>query len=598
MAAVTGPHHVESSSSTWWQTLRRLWPLVLLTTVLLAASAAGLASVLPARATASATLLIQDPRSTDLFGAASGSSNYVPNQIALLSLPSTVDQAAQLLAESTPNAPDAGALASALTITGAEDNDLVTVSVTDRSPAVAQAAVGAVVAAYREVVNASAEAERLARIERISAAIGQVQGELNAAPRTSQGALQDTYEQLVAQRAQAAAENPTSGGVELVSEASLPTASRAVRPQQAAVLGAVLGALAGALLCRVIARARRRFADRFAPEPTVGAPLLSDVPDFRSERLPSDLPTLDAPASAAAESFRFASTLMVARRRERGPTALPGFGVPVTAMVSASSQDGKSTIAANLAITAAQSGRRVLAIDGDLGGRGLSFLLLGGRTSGPGFTDVLEGRWRLEDCAEEVLLPGGEVLTVLRAGTSQEDAAQLLSSSRCRSMFAELEGYDEVMVDVPPLLQVAYASSLAIAAGSVVVVVPHRASVRRHEDLMRRTTVLGLSVVGYVYNRSPLRSELGQQSAMVTDQRRRIKDESASAPRQVSAQRQVSAPRQVSPGPRLVTPAPLAEEPRHATGSPDGFDDLEPRASSWSHTDPAGESQLPPVVRG
>ncbi|MCW2716156.1 MAG: hypothetical protein JWN88_3203 [Frankiales bacterium] len=586
MPAALSSNRVETSPLlTWWQALRRSWPLVLVTTLLLALAGAGLASALPERATASATLLVQDPRSTSLFDGVSGTSNYVPNQIALLSLPSTLDRAAQLLDGTAPGgAPDGEALAAALTITGAQDNDLVTVSVTDRSPLVAQAAVGAVVEAYREVVNASAEAERTARIERISAAIGQVQGELARAPSNSQGALQDTYEQLVAQRAQAAAEDPSSAGVELVSEASLPTAARAVRPAQGAVVGAVLGALAGALLCRAVARARRRFGDRFAPESTVAAPLLSDVPDFRSERLPSDLPTLDAPASAAAESFRFASTLMHARRRERGPDALAGPGAPVTAMVSASSQDGKSTIAANLAITATQSGRRVLAIDGDLGGRGLSFLLLGGRTSGPGFTDVLEGRWRLEHCVEEVLLPGGEVLSVLRAGTSQEDAAQLLSSSRCRSMFAELEGYDEVLVDVPPLLQVAYASSLAIAAGNVVVVVPHRSSIRRYEDLMRRTAVLGLSVVGYVYNRSPLRPELGQQSAMVTDQRRRIRDESSAAPRQVT------------PAPRPGAAVPLIEQPRHVAGS---HADDEPEGSpGWSRAEPAGEAELPPVPRG
>ena len=558
---------------------------MLISTTLLAATGAVLTSFLPARATASATLLIQDPRSTSLFESGSGTSNYVPNQIALLSLPSTLDRASDLLDGTTQGAPDAGALASALTITGAEDNDLVTVSVTDRSADVAQAAVGAVVEAYREVVNASADADRAARIERISAAIRQVQTELDAAPSTSQGALQDTYEQLVAQRAQTAAENPTSGGVELVSGASLPTASRAVQPKQGAIVGAVVGALGGALLCRTLAQARRRFGDRFAPESTVGAPLLSDVPDFRSERLSSDLPTLDAPVSAAAESFRFASTLMVARRRERGPSPLPGFGAPVTAMVSASSQDGKSTIAANLAITAAQAGRRVLAIDGDLGGRGLSFLLLGGRTSGPGFTDVLDGRWRLQDCAEEVLLPGGEVLSVLRAGTSQEDAAQLFSSSRCRSLFAELEGYDEVLLDVPPLLQVAYASSLAIAAGSVVIVVPHRASVRRHEDLLRRTAVLGLSIIGYVYNRSPLRPELGQQSAIVTDQRRRIRDESTAAPRRVT------------PAMPQAAPAPATEQPGQPAFGQGDNGDVQALRGSWSPADPAGDSRLPPVAR-
>jgi Mrp family chromosome partitioning ATPase/capsular polysaccharide biosynthesis protein len=495
-----------------------MWPLLLLVVGLMAGLAALLASSLTPTATASATLLVQDPRTTSLFGQVSGTSNYVANQVVVLGLRSTAQGAVERLERRVPEARlDAESLQASTALDGDADSDLITVSVTDTRPEVAQAAVTALVDAYRDNLVETAERQRAARLERIEVAIAQVQAELEASRDGPADVLQATRDDLLAQRAQTSAEDLTTGGVEVVSAATLPQATVPYSPLQAAVVGALLGVGLGTGLCYVTASYRRRFTDRFLPEQVTSLPLLTEIPDFGSERVGSDVPALDAPSSAAAEAFRFAATLLAVRRAQAGA---PG---PVTALVSAASQDGKSTVAANLAVTATQAGRRVLAIDGDLAGRGLTFLLAGDRAGSRGLVDVLEGTCRLEDALLAVELPRGGVLWLLSGGRDSEDAHRVLSTARCAALFDELGDYDDVIVDVPPLLQVAYASSLARAAGTAVLVVPHRSAVRRVEDLLERSQVLELSLLGYLYNKAPLRVELGLQSQLVTDRKRQAR---------------------------------------------------------------------------
>jgi hypothetical protein len=53
------------------------------------------------------------------------------------------------------------------------------------------------------------------------------------------------------------------------------------------------------------------------------------------------------------------------------------------------------------------------------------------------------------------------------------------------------------------------------------VVVPHNSGVKVVEDLAERLNFLKAEISGYIYNRAPLRRELGLLSRTVTDERRR-----------------------------------------------------------------------------
>lgn len=68
--------------------------------------------------------------------------------------------------------------------------------------------------------------------------------------------------------------------------------------------------------------------------------------------------------------------------------------------------------------------------------------------------------------------------------------------------------YDIVFVDAPPLLQVAYASTVASYVDALVVVISHESPVREIEELVKRLELIGTPVLGYLYNRAPLRKDM------------------------------------------------------------------------------------------
>ncbi len=72
---------------------------------------------------------------------------------------------------------------------------------------------------------------------------------------------------------------------------------------------------------------------------------------------------------------------------------------------------------------------------------------------------------------------------------------------------AESGEYDFVIIDVPPLLQIAYAGTIAGRAGTAVVIVPHGGRVAELEEEKDRLDLSTTAVAGYVYNKAPRRTE-------------------------------------------------------------------------------------------
>ena len=62
-----------------------------------------------------------------------------------------------------------------------------------------------------------------------------------------------------------------------------------------------------------------------------------------------------------------------------------------------------------------------------------------------------------------------------------------------------------VIVDVPPLLQVAYATAAVQKANQALVVVCHNSPVENLRELRYRLDIIGVKALGYVYTNSPPR---------------------------------------------------------------------------------------------
>jgi polysaccharide biosynthesis transport protein len=139
--------------------------------------------------------------------------------------------------------------------------------------------------------------------------------------------------------------------------------------------------------------------------------------------------------------------------------------------------DAQDVAAANLAVTLAAAGSRVVVVDCDLRGGQLHERF--GLTRGNGLTSVLLGETPLADALRPVEVPGG-ALRVLATGPLPPNPADLVASDSLSGVLAKLaEGADFVVVSSPPLLPYNDALALSRHADGVIMVATARRTRRR-----------------------------------------------------------------------------------------------------------------------
>jgi protein-tyrosine kinase len=172
------------------------------------------------------------------------------------------------------------------------------------------------------------------------------------------------------------------------------------------------------------------------------------------------------PRAAASEAFRVLRTNLQFMGLDK-----PLKSVMVT---SAAPGEGKSTVAANLAVAFAQTGAHVCLVDADL--RRPTIHKVMGLDNWTGLTKAVISQ--SDDlCIRPTDVPG---LSVLTSGPIPPNPAELLGSARMGRLLAELEErFDMVIVDTPPVLAVTDACVLASHVGGVALVVRAGVSDRR-----------------------------------------------------------------------------------------------------------------------
>jgi protein-tyrosine kinase len=194
------------------------------------------------------------------------------------------------------------------------------------------------------------------------------------------------------------------------------------------------------------------------------------------------LVALDKPDSPAAEQYRVLHQRLLrlgARRQLR-----------VVAVTSAGRREGRTTTAANLALTASQEGRATVLVEGDLRHPAIAALL--GLAPRAGLAEVVEGKAEL---AQAVTRLGP--LAVLCAGGDGADAP--LRSPRALAVVEQLRAaYDLVVVDAPPAIAFADGDRLVAAADAALLVVRAGATPRQVVRLALES--LGDRAAGVVLN--------------------------------------------------------------------------------------------------
>jgi capsular exopolysaccharide synthesis family protein len=139
----------------------------------------------------------------------------------------------------------------------------------------------------------------------------------------------------------------------------------------------------------------------------------------------------------------------------------------VVMITSAMPKEGKTVVAANLALSFAREGERTLLVDGDLQ-RGRAHRLFGLRQN-PGLSNVLFDEVVPEKACRETT---HQNLWVLSVGNHLESAADLLGSDKLTELMVKLRGsYDRIILDAPPVLGLAEAGLLQKHADGALLVV-------------------------------------------------------------------------------------------------------------------------------
>lgn len=169
----------------------------------------------------------------------------------------------------------------------------------------------------------------------------------------------------------------------------------------------------------------------------------------------------------------------------------------VLAMTSATAAAGKTFGAINLAVLAAEAGRRVLLVDADLRQGDVATRL--GQPAAPGLAELLGGMTTLAHVMQPTAVAG---LALLPAGAPPRNPAELLMLPALRDTLQSCDAsFDLVIVDTPPVLAVADATFVSHLAGATLLCVrADDTPADKVAEAVRRLHLAGARLVGSVLN--------------------------------------------------------------------------------------------------
>ena len=159
----------------------------------------------------------------------------------------------------------------------------------------------------------------------------------------------------------------------------------------------------------------------------------------------------------------------------------------VVMFTSSAMSEGKSTVSANVAVTWAQAGKKVLLIDADL--RRPTIHATFRTLNIDGVTTILIGKDEAGAVVEETFVDN---LSVITSGPIPPNPSELLNSKRMANLLNwARENYDIIVLDTPPVLAVSDVQVLVPKTDGVVVVANMGKTLKG--DLRRTVEVLKLA---------------------------------------------------------------------------------------------------------
>lgn len=309
------------------------------------------------------------------------------------------------------------------------------------------------------------------------------------------------------------AEAVEAGQVEIVDEATSPYAPIGTSRRTKLLTGLIVGLLLGTGAAFLVERLNTAIRRREEIESMLQIPGLAIIPQIAgnsrirqlkmgnmSLRLPTprrgwavangeSLVTVSDIRSSSAEAFRTLRTNLIFSQAVQSLRTI--------VITSPSPQDGKTTTAANLAVTFAQQGMRVLIVDCDLRRARLHKLFHAPRE--PGLTQLMLGQATREQVVQQTMV---ENLSFLPAGALPPNPSELLGGAQMRAALEALgHAYDILILDTPPVHAAADALILGSQSDGVILVLRAGHTDRQvAHDAVQRLAAVGVRVVGAVLN--------------------------------------------------------------------------------------------------
>lgn len=422
---------------------RKRWRSIVAATLLCVLAAAVVTMLTPKTYTSTAQLFVSTTSgdtSADLASGSTFTQKQMKTYAQVIQSPKVLDPVVKQL-----GAADASSLASSIVATVPTDTVLLNVAVTDRDPKQAMTVANAVAEQFTSTV------QDLQSIK---------EGQASPVKAT------------------------------VVKPAVIATSPTSPQPLRNLALGLVAGLLAGLALALLRDRFDTRVTNERDVKDLTDATIIGAIP-FDADAPKHPLIVQTDPQSTRSEAFRTVRTNLQFVDIANHPKAL--------VITSSLPGEGKSTTAANLALTLGANGSKVCVVEGDL--RRPQLLNYMGLEGGVGLTNVLIGELELDD----VLQPFAPGVTVLGAGPIPPNPSELLGSDAMKALLDDLRGrFDHVIIDAPPLLPVTDAAVVSRVADGAILVVG--AGVIRRENVTRALESLetvDARILGVVINRAP-----------------------------------------------------------------------------------------------
>jgi capsular exopolysaccharide synthesis family protein len=266
-------------------------------------------------------------------------------------------------------------------------------------------------------------------------------------------------------------------------------------------LASVLGLVVGTGLAYLAEVSDKSFRTPAEIRRRLGLPVIGHIPfigpdEKAKELVAAGTATLDpmlcthySSNSVEAEAYRGVRTALYFNTR--------GAGHQVIQVTSPNASDGKSTLAANMAVSIAQSGKRTVLIDCDF--RKPRVHKIFNVPGTVGMASVIAGQATLESAVQQSAVPN---LSILPCGPRPANPAELLTSPRFKEVLDAIRThYDFVLVDTPPLLVVTDPSVVAPRVDGVVMCIRVTKNGRPYAERAKEILgALGANVLGVVVN--------------------------------------------------------------------------------------------------